>query len=133
MYISLLAHYIEQSTFFLSSAVLPHPTQSILFHIQKWLLCKGNTLCVSVTVCVSLPLMGNRALPSVRRDCPSCTSAAYSHSCIPTVRSFTQYNLISILQFFLHMRCFHTATVSYPTEGVAHGVSRDIPFTKMLR
>jgi hypothetical protein len=25
----LLVHYIEQSTFFLSSAVLPHPTQYI--------------------------------------------------------------------------------------------------------
>jgi hypothetical protein len=29
MYISLLVHYIEQSTFFLLSAVLPHPTPSI--------------------------------------------------------------------------------------------------------
>jgi len=31
-------------------------------------------------------------------------SAVHSHSPIYTVRSFTQYNLSSILQLFLHMR-----------------------------
>jgi hypothetical protein len=55
-------------------------------------------------------LMGNRASPLVRCDYPSCTSAVYSHSCIPTVRSITQFNLSSILQFFLHTRCSHTGT-----------------------
>jgi hypothetical protein len=55
-------------------------------------------------------LMGNRASPSVRCDYPSCTSAVYSHSCIPTVRSITQYNLSSILQFFLHTHCSHPGT-----------------------
>jgi hypothetical protein len=56
--------------------------------------------------------MGNRASPSVRYYYSFCTSAVYSHSCIPTVRGFTQYNLGSILQFSLHMRCVHTATIS---------------------
>jgi hypothetical protein len=54
--------------------------------------------------------MGNCASPSVRCDYLSCTSTVYSHSCIPTIRSFTQYNLSSILPFFLHMRCFYTVT-----------------------
>jgi hypothetical protein len=48
----------------------------------------------------------NRASPSVRCDYSSYTSAVYSHSCISTVCSFTQYNRSSILQFFLHTRCF---------------------------
>jgi hypothetical protein len=57
-------------------------------------------------------LMGNYPSPSVRCDYPFCTtcSAVYSHSCIPTVLNFIQYSLSSILQFFLHMPCFHTAT-----------------------
>jgi hypothetical protein len=54
--------------------------------------------------------MGNRASPSVRCNYPTHTSAVYSRSCIPTVRSYTQYNLSSILQFFLHTRCSHTGT-----------------------
>jgi hypothetical protein len=29
MYISLLVHFVEQSNFFLSSAVLPHPTYTV--------------------------------------------------------------------------------------------------------
>jgi hypothetical protein len=37
--------------------------------------------------------MCNCASPSVRCNCPSYTSAVYSHSCISTVCSFTQYNL----------------------------------------
>jgi hypothetical protein len=37
--------------------------------------------------------MGNRASPLMRCNYPSYTSAVYSHSCIPTVRSYTQYNL----------------------------------------
>jgi hypothetical protein len=35
MYISLLVHSIEQSTFFLSSAVLPHPTSSAFSYIRQ--------------------------------------------------------------------------------------------------
>jgi hypothetical protein len=54
--------------------------------------------------------MGNRASPSVRCDYPSHTSAVYSHSCISTARSYTQYNLSSILQSFLHTRYSHTGT-----------------------
>jgi hypothetical protein len=44
-------------------------------------------------------LMGNRVSPSVRCDYPSHTSAVYSRTCISTARSYTQYNLSSILQF----------------------------------
>jgi hypothetical protein len=44
--------------------------------------------------------MGNRASPLVRCDYPSHTSAVYSRSCISTARSYTQYNLSSILQSF---------------------------------
>jgi hypothetical protein len=55
--------------------------------------------------------MGNRASPSVRCDYPSHTSAVYSRSCISTARSYTQYNLSSILQSFLHTRCSHTGTI----------------------
>jgi hypothetical protein len=47
---------------------------------------------------------------SVSCDYPTHTSAVYSRSCIPTVRSYTQYNLSSILQSFLHTRCSHTGT-----------------------
>jgi hypothetical protein len=63
--------------------------------------------------------MGNCTSPSVRCDYPSCTSAVYSHSCISTVRSYTQYKLSSILQFFLHTRCFHTGTKYLRTFSVA--------------
>jgi hypothetical protein len=34
MYISLLVHFIDQSTFFLLSAVLPHPTYPYPFHLH---------------------------------------------------------------------------------------------------
>jgi hypothetical protein len=64
-------------------------------------------------------LMGNCTSPSVRCDYPSCTSAVYSHSCMSTVRSYTQYKLSSILQFFLHTRCFHTGTKYLRTFSVA--------------
>jgi hypothetical protein len=47
---------------------------------------------------------------SVSCDYPTHTSTVYSRSCIPSVRSYTQYNLSSILQFFLHTRCSHTGT-----------------------
>jgi hypothetical protein len=50
--------------------------------------------------------------PLVRRCCLFCTSAVYSYLRIHTVCSYTQYNLSSILQFFLYMRVFHTATLS---------------------
>jgi hypothetical protein len=50
-------------------------------------------------------------LPHVQWDLTSgetmlhfCTSAVYSYPRIHTVCSFTQYNLSSILQIFLHMR-----------------------------
>jgi hypothetical protein len=56
-------------------------------------------------------LMSNCASPSVRCNYPSYASAVYSHSCISTVRSYTQYNLSSILQFFLYTRCFSTGTL----------------------
>jgi hypothetical protein len=56
--------------------------------------------------------MGNRASPLVRCDYPSHTSAVYSHSCIPTVRSCTQYNRRSILQMFPNTRCSHTGTTA---------------------
>jgi hypothetical protein len=46
-----------------------------------------------VTVGGSLASWATRTSPSVRCNYPSSTSAVYSHSCIPTVRSFTQYNL----------------------------------------
>jgi hypothetical protein len=36
--------------------------------------------------------MGKCASPSVRCDYQFCTSAVYSHSCIPTVRSHTQHH-----------------------------------------
>jgi hypothetical protein len=58
-------------------------------------------------------LMGNCASPSVRCNYPSYTSVVCSHSCISTARSYTQYNLSSILQFFLHTRCSHTGTNAY--------------------
>jgi hypothetical protein len=57
--------------------------------------------------------MGNRASPSVRCYYLSCTSVDYDHPPTYTVRSITQYSLSSILQFFLHTRCFHTATKSF--------------------
>jgi hypothetical protein len=72
---------------------------------------------ILVYVCHGLRLsclMGNRASPLVRCDYPSHTSAVYSHSCISTVRSYTQYNLSSILQFFPHTCCSHTGTVMGP-------------------
>jgi predicted MFS family arabinose efflux permease len=47
-------------------------------------------------------LMGNRASPSVRCNYPSHASAVYSHSCIPTVCSITQYNLTSHHLFQFH-------------------------------
>jgi hypothetical protein len=55
--------------------------------------------------------MGNRASPSVRCDYLSCTSAVYSHPCIHTVRSFTQYNLSSIRQYPARAHCSPTATI----------------------
>jgi hypothetical protein len=45
--------------------------------------------------------------PLVRRGCLSCTSAVYSYPCIHTVRSFTQYNLSSILNS-LRTACTHS-------------------------
>jgi hypothetical protein len=47
--------------------------------------------------------------PLVRRCCLSCTSAVYSPSSIPTVRSFTRYNLSSILNS-LRTSCTHRDT-----------------------
>jgi hypothetical protein len=37
MYISLLVHYIEQSTFFLSSAVLPHPRKRYMYAFVRYI------------------------------------------------------------------------------------------------
>jgi hypothetical protein len=65
--------------------------------------------------------MGNRASPSVRCDYPSHTSAVYSRSCISTARSYTQYNLSSILQSFLHTRCSHTGTETQCKAATACG------------
>jgi hypothetical protein len=63
-----------------------------------------NYLWKSVTVWSISCLTCSGTSPLVRRCCLFCTSAVYSYPRIHTVRSFTQYNLSSILQIFLHMR-----------------------------
>jgi hypothetical protein len=66
-------------------------------------------------------LMGNRASPLVRCDYPSHTSAVYSRSCISTARSYTQYNLSSILQFLPAHALFLTRTeLEYSQTVVVH-------------
>jgi hypothetical protein len=55
---------------------------------------------------------GQPRLTSVRCEYLSCTSAVYSHPCIHTVRSFTQYNLSSIRQYHAKAHCSLTATAS---------------------
>jgi hypothetical protein len=67
-------------------------------------------VCVTVWNLSCLTCSGTS--PLVRLCCLSCTSNVCSRSSIPTVRSYTQYNLSSILQIFLHVRCFLTTTVS---------------------
>jgi hypothetical protein len=89
-----------------TASLTPHPPE--LVPLDPLDICHG--LSVSFLMC-------KRASPSVRCDYQFCTSAVYSHSCISTVRSFTQYNLSSILQFFLHMRCSHTATIYHAPQG----------------
>jgi hypothetical protein len=64
-------------------------------------------------------LMGNRASPSVTCNYPSCTSAIYSHSCIPTVRSITQYNL-----HLHHLFQFHGTLQNRPkTRQIDHNTA----------
>jgi hypothetical protein len=50
-------------------------------------------------------LIGSRASPSVRGNYLSYTSVVHSLLCIYTVRSFTQYNISSILPFSAHSYC----------------------------
>jgi hypothetical protein len=71
---------------------------------------------VNVTVLESLFLV-----PRTTVSCLHCCTTKYvshhwstPHCCSPTytIHSYIQYQLSSILQFFLHTRCFPTATVN---------------------
>ncbi|KAF1977459.1 hypothetical protein BU23DRAFT_659857 [Bimuria novae-zelandiae CBS 107.79] len=56
-------------------------------------MCNDWSILSEIVTVWSLPFPTcSGASPVLRCDYPSYTSAVYSHSCIPTVRSFTQYN-----------------------------------------
>jgi hypothetical protein len=64
-------------------------------------------------------------VPRTTVSCLHCCTTKYvshhwstPHCCSPTytIHSYIQYQLSSILQFFLHMRCFHTTTVWHYVE-----------------
>jgi hypothetical protein len=70
-------------------------------------------------------LMCSGTSPLVRRYYLSCTSAVYSPFSIPTVRSYTQYNLSSILQFFCICAVSKHATKDqYSTICESHDTSK---------
>jgi hypothetical protein len=119
----MLVEIYDPSTVFLAykNAKLFEKADNSSVVIERRFLQRTAGVGAEVAVCHGLRhscLMGNCAPPSVRCNYPSYTSVVYSHSCISTARSYTQYNLSSILQSFLHTRCSHTGTLSLSWYGV---------------
>ena len=108
-----------------------------VFHKDTVLNSKGTRVATKEVHCDGLEFL----LPHVqwhftlvRRCCLSCTSAVYSPD---TLCSLKRYNLSSILQVFLHMRCFSSATntvIVFHTRALQlrDGSAREVLMTTTL-
>jgi hypothetical protein len=77
-----------------------------------------------------------RNSPLLTRYCLSCTGVVYGHSPIYTVCRLTQYNLSSILQYFLHtitLIASNLAKITLRSEQERRDRSRSEGFTYRIR